>query len=126
MISKDDMMALLLNACPSFAPLWQSFLDEWRDEADGLPLYLALADFARHLIDMHANGEIDRLHVVFRAVERLHLEGDEYVREAATIGLLEDLQNLNLHSCTKPEDFVPYLGAESSRCWEEAGRFWNG
>ena len=28
-------------------------------------------------------------------IERWHLEGDDYVREAATVGLLEDLQNTN-------------------------------
>ena len=52
MIAKDDMMGVLLAACPSFAPQWQEFRDEWRDEAHDLPLYLVLADFARHLIAM--------------------------------------------------------------------------
>jgi len=31
---------------------------------------------------------------VFKVVERLHLEGDHFVKEAATIGLLEDIQNI--------------------------------
>jgi len=32
MITKDDMMSVLLDACPSFAPQWQAFKDEWREE----------------------------------------------------------------------------------------------
>jgi len=60
-----------------------------------LPLYLALGDFAWHLIGMLERGETASLPAVFAAVERLHAEGEHYVREAATVGLLEALQNLN-------------------------------
>ncbi len=118
-------MGVLLEACPSFAPHWQAFQDEWREEADDLPLYLVLADFARHLIGMVERGEMAELPAVFAGVERLHVEGDEYVREAATVGLLEDLQNLNLHSKgTDPEQFRPYLGPESAQWWDKLYRFW--
>jgi hypothetical protein len=126
MIAKNDMMGVLLNACPSFASRWQAFLEEWRGEGDDLPLYVALGDFARHLIGMQERGETDHLARVFQAIERIHKEGDLYVREAATVGLLEDLQNLNLHSRTRPEQFVPYLGEESARSWAGLNRFWSG
>ena len=53
-ISKDDMMARLVDACPSFEPQWKRFVDEWRDD-DELPLYISLGDFAQHLIDMLAS-----------------------------------------------------------------------
>jgi hypothetical protein len=125
MTAKDDMMRVLTDACPSFAPQWQAFQDEWREEADDLPLYLVLADFARHLIGMVERGETTGLPAIFRAVERLHVEGEHYVREAATVGLLEDLQNLNLHkSGTEPEHFRPYLGPVSERWWDKLYRFW--
>ncbi|HEX8488768.1 MAG TPA: hypothetical protein VF642_09520 [Propionibacteriaceae bacterium] len=49
--------------------------------------------------------------------ERLHLQGDPYVRELATIGYLEDLQNAaqreQIGSGSTP--FVPFLGVESAR-----------
>jgi hypothetical protein len=124
MIAKNDMMRVLLDACPSFAPQWQAFQDEWRSEADDLPLYLVLADFARHLIGIVERGDTAGLAAVFKAVERLHVEGDHYVREAATVGLLEDLQNLNLHkNTTEPEQFRPYLGPVSERWWVKLYRF---
>jgi hypothetical protein len=123
-MTKDEMMGVLLDACPSFTPQWQTFLDEWQEEGDDPPLYLALADFARHLIGMVERGETASFPAIFAAVERLHTEGDHYVREAATVGLLEDLQNLNLHRTTRPELFRQYLGPESQRWWDKLYRFW--
>jgi hypothetical protein len=61
---------------------------------------------------------------VFAVVERWHVEGDSYVREAATIGLLEDLQNENLHSSTVPKDFEVFLGPESLKWWRKVERLW--
>ena len=125
MIAKDGMMGVLVAACPSFAPRWQEFLDEWRDEAYDLPLYLALADLARHLVALVEPGRTSDLPTVFAAIERLHVEGEHYVREATTVGLLESLQDLNLHKdATEPEQFRPYLGPVSMRWWDKLYRFW--
>ncbi len=125
MIDRNDMMGVLLDACPSFAEQWQSFQDEWQHEAGDLPYYLVLADFARHLIEMLERNETAGLPGVFAAIERLHVEGDHYVREAATIGLLESLQNLNLYNrATGPEKFRLYLGRETARWWDKLNRFW--
>jgi hypothetical protein len=124
MIAKDDMMPVLLDACPSFAPAWGEFLAEWRGE-DDQPLYLALGDLARHLIGLVERGETAELPAVSGVVERWHLEGDEYVRTAATVGLLEDLQNWNLHEHgTEPSQFRAMLGPESLRCWDELAADW--
>ena len=123
-ISKDEMMDSMLHACPSFRPDWQAFLEEWRSEADK-PLYLALAALAHHLIAMLAARDTVGLVAVFQVVERWHLEGDAYVREAATIGLLEDLQNLHLHQTTSPADLEPFLLPESLKWWRKVDRFWS-
>jgi hypothetical protein len=125
-ISKDDMMPVLVDVCPSFNAQWLAFLDEWREEKHDLPLYVALGDFARHMIGMLEGGETDAFPSIFAAIERLEMEGDDYVKEAATVGLLESLQNLNLHTTTSPEKFLLYLGPESARCWDEVRRSWEG
>ena len=124
MIAKNDMMGVMLKACPSFAPAWHTFLDDWREEPDDLPLYVALADLARHLIELMERGDTVELSAAFQAIERWHLEGDSYVREAATVGLLESLQNFNLHSSTHPEQFRALLGPESARCWDKLVASW--
>ncbi|HEV3146704.1 MAG TPA: hypothetical protein VGZ47_22650 [Gemmataceae bacterium] len=124
MITKVEMMAVLVGACPSFERHWQAFRDEWRDEAD-LPLYLVLGDFARHLIAQLERGQTADFADVFAAIERIYVDGDGYVQEAATLGLLEDMQNLGLHQTTKPEQFQKYLGPVSKRWWDKLNRFWD-
>jgi len=91
-------MVPMLEACPSFSPAWEKFEAEWRSEPDGLPLYLALSDLARHLVGMLERGDTVSFPSIFAVVELWHREGDSYAREAATVGLLEDLQNTNLLS----------------------------
>ena len=125
MISKEQMMDAVLDACPSFRPQWEAFLSEWSDEEE-LPLYLALADLARHLIQQLESGDNSSFQAVFGIVERWHIEGDAYVREAATVGLLEDLQNEGLYRKAKPGQFREHLGNESRRWWDKLLRFWEG
>ena len=60
MIEKDEMMSLLLAACPTFEPTWRAFLEEWQDEPAEFPLlYVALGDFVRHLNSMLKRGETE-------------------------------------------------------------------
>ncbi len=125
MIVKDDMMGVLLDACPSFQPSWEAWLAEWAESADDPPLYLALAEFARHLIGMLERSVTVSFPAIFAAVERLQLDGEHFVREAAIVGLLEDLQNLNLHTATEPEQFRPFLGPKSAAAWDELYGFWH-
>jgi hypothetical protein len=120
------MMDVLLAASPTFAEEWDRFRREWADEAEGLPLYLALSDFARHVIAFLEAKDDERLRRIFDAVELLHVEGDRYVREAATVGLLEDLQNTNLHRTTDPEQLRPFLRPESLKWWDRVDSFWKG
>lgn len=124
-IDQENMFAPLLEADPSFAPIWEEFLTDWRDEPPPLPLYLALGDLARHLTAKLQAGDTEAFSGVFRVVERWHVEGDTYVRQAATIGVLEGLQNTNNHETTKPEQFISWLGPVSRRYWGKVDAFWN-
>jgi hypothetical protein len=124
MIARNDMMAVLIEACPSFMPQWKAFQEEWRQEAE-LPEYVALADLARHLIGLLERADTSAFPALFAAVEQLQVEGDHYVQEATTIGLLKSLQNLHLHrKGTEPENFRPYLGPVSVKWWDKVYRFW--
>ena len=123
MITKPEMMRLMLTVCPSFDGKWRAFLDYWRDKGDP-PLYLALSDLARHLIDMLARGDVASFPAVFSVVERWHVEGVPYVVEAASVGLLEDLQNTGYHTSTEPEQFRQYLLPESAKWWDKLYEFW--
>ncbi|MEL7083162.1 MAG: hypothetical protein AAF268_05940 [Cyanobacteria bacterium P01_A01_bin.3] len=124
MISKSDMMAVLIEACPSFEPEWNRFCNEWQDDKNP-PLYVSLGDFARHLIGRLNSGNTKSFPDVFDAIERLHLDGDEYVRKAATIGILENIQNITINSKADPQQFHPFLQPESRRWWDKLYDVWN-
>ena len=116
----------MLEACPSFADDWRGFCADWKKEKGDPPYYLVLGDLARHLIDQYKSGQIDEFDAVFRVVERWHCEGEFYVREAATIGLLEGIQNVSGNTGLDPEVFVKWFGPESKKWWVKLNRFWDG
>jgi hypothetical protein len=122
-ISQRQMGPLLLEACPSFEPQWKEFLAEWAEEG-GLPMYLLFGDFARHLSGLLLRGDDQCLRRVFDVVERFIVEGDAYVSEAAIVGILEDLQNGNLHFGTRPEQYLPFLLPQSRCWWFKVEAFW--
>ncbi|HET7823426.1 MAG TPA: hypothetical protein VFL10_18030 [Ornithinibacter sp.] len=129
MIRAADVMPMLVRACPSFAPTWASLQDdEIHLGQDGTRLtYLDAGEFTRHLVEQFAAGEIDEVRGSFVVIEAMHTDGDEYVRELATIGFLEGVQTAAAHdSRCEPADFEAFLGVESRRWWRGLEAFWSG
>ncbi|MBL0375502.1 hypothetical protein JJB09_26190 [Rhizobium sp. KVB221] len=123
MIISAEMFPLLLLADPTFEQTWTTFLAGVEDGKEPL-YYQLLGDLAVHLARKLQNGETQNFTAVFRVIEDWHVHGDDYVRTAASIGFLEDLQNENLHEKTKPSDFEAWLLPESKRWWNKIERFW--
>lgn len=124
MIDRGDMMDPMLRACPSFQPVWSEFLDEWRDETER-PIYIALGSLATHLVSLLAARDTAGLSAAFAVVERWHVEGSPYVQEAATVGLLEGLQNESAHESTLPSQFEQFLFPETLKWWRKVDCFWS-
>lgn len=120
---RPNMFEPLLLADPTSGDRWAMFREEHGSDEE-LPLYLALGELALHLIEDLEAGNTARFDAVFDVVERWHVSGDPYVREAATIGLLEDLQNGHLHRGTHPQAFLRWLRPETLRWWGKVGDFW--
>jgi hypothetical protein len=118
MIATNQIIPLMLEACPSFQAAWDDHLREY----DNPLIYIALADFARHLLELHQSGKVEAIRDAAQVIERLHIEGDANVREAATIGLLESIQCV----WPQPELFRPYLLPQSTRWWQSLNDFWDG
>jgi hypothetical protein len=119
MIAKEQIIPILLKASPTF----QKVLDECDDKD---LIYVVLGDFARHLLEMHNAGQVEILKSAAEAVEQLELNGDSFVREVATIGLLEGIQNVWGNNDVNPELFKQFLLPESLKWWDELNAFWNG
>jgi hypothetical protein len=112
-------MDVILEACPSFR-------DEWIASDDKESLHVVMGDLARHLLALFLTNSESELFRVGAAIERLHLHGDDQVKELATIGLLESIQNNWSHTDVDPEAFVRYLPPESAKWWRSLERFWRG
>ena len=122
-ITRSEMLPLLVEACPPYAAAWARFKAEYVDDPDPF-LYVALTQFARCLSDVHASGDGQTVARVFRLIERFITDGDPDVQEAAVVGMIRDLQNVNLHGSTTPGDYVPFLYPETQRWWGKVKGFW--
>jgi hypothetical protein len=132
MITRRDMFEPLLVALPGFHPTWQAFVDEWTDnpnnQFDGpgeLPNYLLLGDLARYLLELVDAGRTSDVERALRVVERWLLEGDPYVKEAATLGFIETLQNNLQHTGVPEAPLVSLLGPEGRLWWNKVNAFWD-
>ena len=112
-------MPLILEACPSFQETWDK-----SDDQD--LLYIVMGDLARHLLALHQSGKTDEFVPLCEVIECLHLYGDVYVSELATIGMLESIQNVWGHTETDPEEFCRFMLPESKKWRNELNDFWAG
>jgi hypothetical protein len=131
LIVASEVMPLLLEACPSFAPQWVNEVLEENvdDESDGGRLfYVDAGAFIRHLVSLKVDGQVAEFPAVFDVFERLVVEGDGYVQNLGQIGYLEGLQMMTVTEAgLSPErDFRPYLRPASERVWEALNRLWGG
>jgi hypothetical protein len=123
MITKDQVMPLLLNDCPSFSERWREHLALYGDER---VFYMDLGEFVDHIIDLYERNQTQEFPAIFDSIERLHVEGDDQVRDGAILGILEGIQNIAGNRRIDPEVFAPYLKPESAKWWKKLNDFWNG
>lgn len=110
-----------MDSCPSFGPLWVTHIAEWGNDV----LYIAAGEFAAHLLAIYrAGGEASFQPVAF-AVERLHIEGSPWVKEFATAGVLEGVQNVWANRGENPEHFGAHLLPTSRRAWDSLNVAWS-
>lgn len=126
MITETEMMEPLLVADPTFRGTWEALVAQHNDDPRP-PIYMALGEFAEHLMRRHEQGQTQGFDEVFAVVERWHVDGDHFVGEAATVGFLESLQNrLGGDDRGEAAHFEPYLGPVSRTWWDKLYSFWDG
>lgn len=115
-------MPLLIEACPGFSEAWARHVQEHGNHL----LYVAAGEFAEHLLGVYQSNDSSSLPAVGEDIEKLHVNGSPWVKEFATIGLLEGIQSVWANSNVDPELFQPFLGPESRRWWAGLNKFWSG
>lgn len=120
MITQEQILDLLLDACPSFREPFNAA------NAKDMELpYLVSGEFARHLLHLYQANKLDEFPKVAEMIENMHINGDDYVKTFVTIGILEDLQN-SWADTVNPEKFSVFLLPVSLKYWHSLNKFWKG
>ena len=120
----DEVIPLLLAACPSAKSAWDDHLQFWGQEAAGS--FNDVAVFAHHVVDSYAAGKTMEFAAFFEVLERMIREGDSQVAELATVGLIEDIQNVASHRQFGYHVFESWLATASRREWANIESIWAG
>lgn len=123
MLDRGSVMPFLLDSCPGLRPAWERHVAE---DDDRTALYVDLGWLACEILERARARHDQDLVGLFTAIEHLHTEGDAHVREAATIGLLEGLQNFTAQDPELRALVECHLGPESRRWWASLESFWGG
>jgi hypothetical protein len=120
-VTAEQVPALLVEAIPSLSDEWidMSVANAEPSAPGGRLGYLDAARVVRHLAGRLDAGDTADFDAAFDFIERLILEGDEYVSELGVIGYLEGLQMQTVTSQgVDPETFRPWLRPVSAKYWE--------
>lgn len=84
MINKKQVYEIILSACPSFRPKFEDFDDKELQ-------YSVMGELARHLLELYNNNDTQEFSTLCKEIDRLIVEGNQYVKELAVIGILEGI-----------------------------------
>ncbi|HEX9061059.1 MAG TPA: hypothetical protein VF941_12840 [Clostridia bacterium] len=126
MILRDNVMTLLVDACPSFKNKWEEHLQDIWDRTSETILYTDFSELARHLSSLVENNHFEEFPAIFEIVEQLVIEGDSFVQEAVVVGLIEDFQNNLLSKRYELSLIDRFLKTETKKYWVKVIQFWNG
>jgi hypothetical protein len=123
-IRKEEMIPMLLAACPGFQVRWEEYIASRSSEAAGV--YNDIGEFVAYLLDAYKDGKTDCIRAAFDTLERFLVEGDSETRERATIGFIEDVQNASSWEPFGAKAFIPFLKPNSHEAWIEVEIMWRG
>ncbi|VAW18534.1 hypothetical protein MNBD_BACTEROID05-885 [hydrothermal vent metagenome] len=89
MITESECMEYVLKVCPGYASDWQKHLEGW--EGEEVELFIHTASFAQYAVKYIESDDEQELKMIANAIEYLHGEGDDGVRQAIEMGFLETL-----------------------------------
>ncbi len=124
MVTTEQIIPRILDACPSFAEPWKRHLEWWLPDLPGN--YNNTSAVAEHVVALLRKGATSEFPRLFDAVERLLEEGTEDVRGVVSVGLLESIQNIASHEPPGYVAFEEWLQSRTLTAWREIERMWEG
>ena len=123
--SEAEVMPRLIAEFPAFRPRWEKHIELWKGERAGS--YNDISEFAHFVVkDLYPNGNTADLQRAFDLMEHWLVNGNQNLRNLIAIGFLEDVQNVASWQTFGREAFIPFLGPQSRREWNEIERVWAG
>lgn len=111
----ENVAIELLKEFPDFCP-----------DPDSMELQYAISGyFAGFLLEHYKQGDMATVKRGLLFIEAIHNSKESMTRELATIGYLEDIQNLWANRGVDPELIFDLLGDESKKGWVALNKFWN-
>jgi hypothetical protein len=124
MISREEIVPRLLQACPTAQRAWDEHVAWWGTEDRGI--YNDVAVLAHHVVVSLKSRDTRKFDAFFRVLEELLVTGDPDTRAVAVNGLIEDLQNIASHEPPGYQAFERWLHPTSRRAWADVERLWSG
>jgi hypothetical protein len=116
MLTVDNIVTEFLADCPGLKADWDRHLEFWGNEERGT--FNDMGVIAHYLVRCYEQQHFDDLAVAFALLERCFADGDEQAKEAATSGIIEDIQNISLNHKFDPHVFMRWLGPQTKKAWE--------
>ena len=87
--------------------------------------YVAIGSFNKFVIDQFKNNNKELIKKLFAYIEELYISKSGKVREFATIGILEGIQNMMGDNNLNTNEIERFLGIESKKWWIQLNKLWN-
>ena len=97
---------------------WETEIEEYGG------IYNIFSLLARYVEDLLKNKQNQEIQSIFNLVEIWHINGDDLLQEATTIGFVEEIISLNPKHNYKDEEFLPFMGKETKFWVKQVKGFW--
>jgi len=87
--------------------------------------YLVAGFFSDYIADQIIIDDLHKLNKSIELIEILHKNGSSKVKELATIGILESIQNKYGNNQIIIDKLIPKFGDETKIWWNQLNKFWN-
>lgn len=123
-IDESEVIPMLVAACPSFAPKYNSLVHDWRAEfEEDVQNDTVASAYAKHLIDRLEASDTSTFADVFGVIEKVLTHGDEPAREIVVVSIIFDLREHEGYTSKKPVDLFAFAGPTARRAWKSGDEF---